>query len=166
MLLRLPDAGLGEPRLIPNRRHGCVHEGVGLDKLQGIVRELDGALKGRSWTMTCTATGSRMEGAHTQRAKGQRSAYTITHQGVIITCIEMVEKCNERVGERSRCLLGSQKGLSWKHKIYICMVILHQWFTRVMRCFVDFVFWTQGRATNIRADCKQVKYATRLIMPN
>lgn len=121
----LPDTSPGKPRLISKRRHSCVHEGVRLNKLQGVVRELDGALKGRSWTMTCTAPGSRMEGAHTQRAKGQRSVHTITHQGVIITCIEMDEKCNERVGARSRCLLGSQKGLSWKHKIYICIVILH-----------------------------------------
>ena len=48
--------------------------------------------------MTRTAPGSGMESAHAQRAKGQRSAHTITHQGVIITCIEMDEKCNERVG--------------------------------------------------------------------
>lgn len=31
---------------------------------------------------------------------------------------------------------------------------------------MDFVFGTQGRATNIRGDCKQVKYATCLIMAN
>lgn len=85
LLLLLPDTGLGEPRLIPDRRHSCVHEGVGLDELQGIVRELDGALQGRSWTMTCTAPGPRIEGAHAERAKGQRSVHMIAHEGVIIT---------------------------------------------------------------------------------
>lgn len=60
--------------------------------------------------MTCTAPGSGMERAHAQRAKGQRSAHTITHQGVIITCIEMDEGCNERVGGVEQVLIGSQKG--------------------------------------------------------
>lgn len=85
MFFFLPDAGLGEPGLVSQRRHSCVHEGVGLDKLQGVVRELDGALKGSSWTVTCTGTRSRMEGghSHTQRAKGQRSVCNSTHQGVI-----------------------------------------------------------------------------------
>lgn len=67
LLFCLPDACLGKPRLVPDGRHSCVHEGVGLDELQGIIRELYGALKGRSWTMTCTAPGSRIEGAHTHR---------------------------------------------------------------------------------------------------
>lgn len=91
LFMRLPDPCLGEPRLISYRRHSCVHEGVGLDELQGIVRELDGALKGRSWTVTCTAPGSRIESAIARRAKGQRSAYMIAHQGVIIIimCSEM-----------------------------------------------------------------------------
>lgn len=57
----LPDAGLGEPGLVSHRRHSCVHQGVGLDELQGVVREVDGALKGHSWTVTCTRTRSRME---------------------------------------------------------------------------------------------------------
>lgn len=107
MRLHLPDASLGEPRLIPDRRHSCVHEGVGLDELQGIVRELDGALQGRSWTMTCAAPGSGTESA--QRAKGQRSAHTITHQGAIIACIEMDEKCNERVGGEEQVLIRITK---------------------------------------------------------
>ena len=80
----LPDTCLGEPRLIPNRRHSCVHKGVGLDELQGIVRELDGALKGCSWTVTCTAPGPRIESVHAQRDKGKRSTYTITHQKAIM----------------------------------------------------------------------------------
>lgn len=80
-----------------------------LDELEGIVRELDGALKGRSWTMTRTAPGSGMEGAHAERAKGQRSAHTITHQGVIITCIEMDEGCNERVGGEEQVLIRITK---------------------------------------------------------
>lgn len=79
VLLHLPDSRLGVPRLITNGRHSRVHERVGLDELQGIIWELDGALKGCSWTMTCTAPRSRLEGAHTQRAKGQRAANTITH---------------------------------------------------------------------------------------
>lgn len=62
MFSPLPDAGLGEPGLVSQRRHSCVHEGVRLNKLQGVVRELDGALKGRSWTVTRTRTRSRMEG--------------------------------------------------------------------------------------------------------
>lgn len=64
-----PDAGLGEPGFVSQRRHSCVHEGVRLNKLQGVVRELDGALKGRSWTVTRTRARSRMEGAHTHRGQ-------------------------------------------------------------------------------------------------
>lgn len=82
MLVHLPDTRLGEPRLIPHGGHSCVHEGVGLDELQGVVRKLDGALKGLSWTMTRTAPGPRAE-AHTQKAKGQSATYIIVHRGVI-----------------------------------------------------------------------------------
>ena len=66
MHLYLPDSSLGEPRLIPDGRHGCVHKWVGLDELQGIIRKLNGALKGCSWTVTCTAPGARIERAHTE----------------------------------------------------------------------------------------------------
>lgn len=72
MFSPLPDAGLGEPGLVSQRRHSCVHEGVRLNKLQGVIRELDGALKGRSWTVTRARTGSRMEGARTH-IEGKRS---------------------------------------------------------------------------------------------
>lgn len=71
MCVSLPDAGLGKPGLVSQGRHSCVHEGVGLDKLQGVVRELDGALKGRSWTVTRTRTRSRMEGG-TDTHRGQK----------------------------------------------------------------------------------------------
>lgn len=62
MCFFLPDAGLGEPGLVSQRRHSCVHERVGLDKLQGVVRELNGALKGRSWAVTRTRARSGTEG--------------------------------------------------------------------------------------------------------
>lgn len=114
MRLFLPDTSLGEPRLVSERRHSCVHQGVRLDKLQGIVREVYGALKGRSWTMTCTAPGSGMEGAHahTTRAKGQRSLHTITHQGVIITSSEMDEKEQGEGGEEEQVLIRITKRAS------------------------------------------------------
>lgn len=70
----LPDTCLGEPRFIPSRRHCCVHEGVGLDELQGFIRELDGVFKGRSWTMTCTAPRSRVECTHIE---GNRSKISL-----------------------------------------------------------------------------------------
>lgn len=57
----VPDTGLGEPGLVPDGRHSCVHQWVGLDELQGVVRELDGAFIGSSWTVTCTAPGSRIK---------------------------------------------------------------------------------------------------------
>lgn len=79
VLLCLPDTCLGEPRLIPDGRHSCVHEGVGLDELQGVVRELDGALKGRSWTMTCTAPGSRMKGAQTHTGQKVKDRILYEH---------------------------------------------------------------------------------------
>lgn len=57
------------------------------------------------WPAQHPGLGSR---GHThKRAKGQRSSYTITLQGVIITCIEMDGRAR---WEGSRCLLGSQKG--------------------------------------------------------
>lgn len=59
--------------------------------------------------MTCTGPRSRMEGEHARRAKGQRSNYTITHQGVIILCTEMVEKCNERVSKEEQVLMRITK---------------------------------------------------------
>jgi len=65
----LPDAGLGEPGLVPIGRHRGVHEGVGLDELQRVVRELDRALQGGGRTETRTAPGSA-------EGKGQRSAGT------------------------------------------------------------------------------------------
>lgn len=73
-LFSLPDAGLGEPGLVSQRRHSCVHQGVGLDKLQGVVREVDGALKGHSWTVTRTRTRSRMEeyGGDADTHRGQK----------------------------------------------------------------------------------------------
>lgn len=106
--LFLPDTSLGEPRLISKRRHSCVHQGVGLDKLQGLVREVYGALKGRSWTVTCTAPRS----ARTPRAKGQRSLHTIAHQGVIITCIVMDEKEQRDGGEKEQVLIRITKRAS------------------------------------------------------
>lgn len=71
MCFSLPDAGLCKPGLVTQRRHSCVHEGVGLDKLQGVVRELNGALKGHSWAVTRTRTRSTMEGG-TDTHRGQK----------------------------------------------------------------------------------------------
>lgn len=95
----LPDTCLGEPRLVPNWRHSCVHQGVGLDELQGVVWKLHRGLKGCSWTVTCTTPRSKKWRVHMHRGqKVKDRAYTTKHHGAIITYDEINEKCRGSLG--------------------------------------------------------------------